>query len=242
MNSGTRTIKPDDFEVFARVPGIACVARDEELRLFWYSPSFYRIAGKLKHADNMIGTTLQDWLPSVAAKERGMIHRRVMETGEATSHYQFNADSRVICTIFPLDEQAFGHRGIFAVMKDAPVDERLGVDREIPVLSTPNLFELNALSLRELEVLYHIASGLSTQEIADQLYRAPKTIEHHINSIHSKLGTGSRPQLVRWASERGIQSFTGDEWDQIVAGAQAMRKEQTLTQQADPADLVEKSD
>ncbi len=218
-------IRPDDFEVFAQVPGIACVARDEELRLFWCSPSFYRIAGKVEHANQMIGTTLSDVLPPSAAQERGKVQRRVIETGEVTSHYQFSADSRVMCTIFPLDEAAFGHRGIFAVMKDSPVDERLGLDRELPVLSTPNLYELNALSPRELEVLHHVAVGLATQEIAEKLFRAHKTVEHHINSIHSKLGTHSRAQLVRWTTERGIQSFSTEEWMSILEGADGLRKE-----------------
>ncbi len=225
MTSLTRAIRPDDFEIFAQVPGIACVARDEDLRLFWCTPEFYRIPGKVELADDMIGTTLEEVLPIRAAREREEIARRVMETGVSVSHYQFSADSRVLATIFPLDEEAFGHRGIFAIVKDAPVHERLEADRDIPVLITPNLTALGSLSLRELEVLHYIAVGMTTREIAEKLFRAEKTIEHHVNSIHSKLDTHSRAQLVRWASERGIQTFSDEEWSSIVEGARLMQRE-----------------
>jgi len=225
MQTTKRVIRPDDFEIMAQIPGIAAVARDESLRLFWCTPSFYRVSGKVEFANDMMGTMLADVLPEAAAKERTEIHQRVMETGETLSHYQFSVDSRVMCTIFPLDEEAFGHRGIFAIVKDAPVYARLGEDREIPVLSTPNLFELNSLSFRELEVLHYVAIGMTTHAIAEKVCRADKTIEHHVNSIHGKLGTHSRAQLVRWASERGIQSFTDAEWDSIVRGAREVRKE-----------------
>ncbi len=221
----SRPIRPDDFEIISQMPGIAAVARDQDLRLFWCTPSFYRVSGKVECAENMIGTTLEDVLPVTAARERALIHQQVMDTNEAQSHYQFSVDSRVLCTIFPLDPEAFGHKGIFAVVKDAPVNARLGEHREIPVLMTPNLYTLNALSARELEVLYFVATGLKTDQIAERVNRATKTIEHHINSIHKKLGTHSRAQLVRFSSERGIQSFSSEEWSSIVKGAGQVRRE-----------------
>ena len=140
-------------------------------------------------------------------------------------NYQFIADSRVITTIFPLDEQAFGHKGVLTVIKDAPVNARLDIDNELPVLSTPSLAQLNALSPRELEVLHYVARSMSTIEIAKLLTRSPKTIENHINSIHTKLGTHSRSQLVRYACERGIQSFSLEEWIKIVNGAKVVIRE-----------------
>ena len=221
----SRPIRPDDFELFAQLPGIAAVARDQDLRVFWCTPSFYRINKDIEGTQNMIGTTFADLLPETSAKERSRFHHRVIETGQAQSHFQFSVDSRVMCTIFPLDEEAFGHRGIFAVIKDAPIKASIGADQDIQVLSTPNLFILNSLSARELEVLYFVATGLKTSEIAGRISRATKTVEHHINSIHKKLGTHSRAQLVRFASERGIQSFSEEEWSAIVKGSRVVRRE-----------------
>jgi serine/threonine-protein kinase len=47
---------------------------------------------------------------------------------------------------------------------------------------------LDALTVREREVLALIAEGRSNQAIGDRLFLAPKTIEAHIASIFSKLG------------------------------------------------------
>ncbi len=166
---------------------------------------------------------LDDVLPTAAAQEREALQREVMASGVSNSHYQFSADARVLCTVFPLDEEAFGHRGIFAVVKDAPVNTRLCDCHDIEVLSTPNLLQLGVLSSRELEILHYVATGMSTHEIAELVCRADKTVEHHVNSIHGKLGTHSRAQLVRYASERGIQSFSAMEWTSIVRGARSVK-------------------
>ncbi len=221
----SRRIRPDDFEIMEQIPGIVCVARDENLRMFWCTQAFYRIAGRVESAQDMFGKTLYDILPKSAAAEREKFAIGVMESGIPISHYQFSADSRVITTIFPLDKEAFGHDGVLAVVKDAPVDARLESDREISVLSTPNLSQLNALTSRELEVLHHVAKGMTTAEIAKHLARSPKTIENQINSAHTKLGTHSRSQLVRYACERGIQSFSDEEWTSIIEGAKLVNRE-----------------
>ena len=225
MMNTPRAIRPDDFELVAQRPGLSAVARDEDLRLFWHSPSCERVPGKCGAAVSLMGTVLEDVISGAGADERNIVHRRVMETDKAESHYRVSLGARVLCTVYPLDEEAFGHRGIFAVVVDAPIDSRLIEEGEIPILETPNLHDLGALTTRELEVLYHIAKGLATQGIADRIYRATKTVEHHINAIHGKLGTHTRAQLVRFASERGIQSFSVAEWASIVEGARQVRKE-----------------
>lgn len=225
MKKLPRPIRPDDLEIIEQIPGIVAVARDADLRLFWCSKAFFRISERIEERDDFMGTKLHDVLTESAAKEREAAHRKVIETQTIISHYQFSEDSRVLVTIFPLDRAAFGHDGILAVIKDAPVDARLGMEDEIPVLASPDLYELNALSSRELEVLHYIARGLSTNDIASTLSRSSKTVEKQINSIHTKLGTHSRAELVRYASERGIQSFSDEEWISIVEGARQVRKE-----------------
>ncbi|MGV6813662.1 MAG: LuxR C-terminal-related transcriptional regulator [Phycisphaerales bacterium] len=220
-----RPIRPDDFQILEHIPGIVGVARDEDMRMFWCTTAFFRVVKKVESAQDMMGKTIADVLTPSAAAEREAVSREVIRTGKVVSHYQFSADSRVITTLFPLDEEAFGHKGVLAVIKDAPIDARLGLDRELPVLSTPNLAQLNALTSRELEVLHYVALGESTSQIAAHLCRSPKTVENHINSIHAKLGTHSRSQLVRYACERGIQSFSDEQWESIVKGAKVIERE-----------------
>jgi DNA-binding CsgD family transcriptional regulator/tetratricopeptide (TPR) repeat protein len=53
------------------------------------------------------------------------------------------------------------------------------------------------LTSRELEVLRLLHADLTNNEIADQLYLSPKTVEHHVSSILAKLGVSSRRDAVR---------------------------------------------
>jgi DNA-binding CsgD family transcriptional regulator len=59
------------------------------------------------------------------------------------------------------------------------------------------------LSDRELQVVELIASGLTNQEIADQLEISKRTVDNHISNILNKTATGNRVALVRWAMQWG---------------------------------------
>ncbi len=226
MNTLTRSIRPDDFDLIVQLPGVAAVARDADLRMIWCTQS--HLLNPEDAVAEYLGTTLDDILPPVAAQERNKVHRQVIETGKPLNFYQFSADSRVLCTILPLNEAAFGHRGTLSLVREKQSRIRIGKERlEIPVMSIPNLHQLDSLSSRELEVLHYVSTGISTQKIADLMCRATKTVEHHINSIHSKLETHSRGELVRYTTERGIHAFSVEEWATIVDGARRVRKETT---------------
>ncbi len=66
-----------------------------------------------------------------------------------------------------------------------------------------NLENLN-LSKREYEVLKAIASGLSNQEIADQLFLSESTIKSHVSNLLLKLNAKRRTQAIQIAKELQI--------------------------------------
>ncbi len=63
---------------------------------------------------------------------------------------------------------------------------------------------LAALTEREREVLVLVATGLSTEDIAERLVVSPHTAKTHVNRAMTKLGAHDRAQLVIIAYETGI--------------------------------------
>lgn len=64
--------------------------------------------------------------------------------------------------------------------------------------------ELDQLTVREKEVLRHLARGYSYKEIARQLSISIKTVETHASAVLRKLQLTNRHQLSRWASDRRL--------------------------------------
>ena len=62
------------------------------------------------------------------------------------------------------------------------------------------------LSRREVDVLRLAARGLTTQQIADRLYIAPKTADHHIQHINTKIGVSTRAAAALWATQHAMVS------------------------------------
>jgi DNA-binding NarL/FixJ family response regulator len=62
----------------------------------------------------------------------------------------------------------------------------------------------NPLSVREIEILGLVSSGLSNREIADRLVISEGTVKNHLTNILSKLGARDRLQATLRAKELGI--------------------------------------
>ena len=60
------------------------------------------------------------------------------------------------------------------------------------------------LTKREMEVLKLIASGLSNNEIADQLVISDHTVKGHVSNIFSKLHLADRTQAAVYAWQKGV--------------------------------------
>jgi len=64
------------------------------------------------------------------------------------------------------------------------------------------------LTDRELEVLTHLANGLSNKEIAGAIGRSEATVKVHVLHILEKLAAGDRTEAVTIALRRGIIHLT----------------------------------
>jgi DNA-binding NarL/FixJ family response regulator len=68
---------------------------------------------------------------------------------------------------------------------------------------TATLSNPAGLTNRQLEVLELVAAGFTNHEIADRLYISPKTVEHHVSAILTRLGSSDRREAGLWAIESG---------------------------------------
>jgi HD-GYP domain-containing protein (c-di-GMP phosphodiesterase class II)/DNA-binding CsgD family transcriptional regulator len=60
------------------------------------------------------------------------------------------------------------------------------------------------LSAREIEVLRLAARGLTTRQIAEQLFISTKTADHHIQHIYNKTGVSTRAAVALWAMQNAV--------------------------------------
>lgn len=62
---------------------------------------------------------------------------------------------------------------------------------------------IDALSVRQLEVLTLVAEGYSYEEIGTRLFISPNTVKFHLRSIYMRLGVRNRMAAARLFSEHG---------------------------------------
>jgi len=111
------------------------------------------------------------------------------------------------------------------VLKDVRPDELIETIEKvtqgecfIPSSMTPKVFEVISqltkrqeknddtfdLTTRELEVLQHVALGLSNKEIGEKLFISEKTVKNHLTNIYQKLGVTDRTQALLFAIKNNL--------------------------------------
>jgi DNA-binding NarL/FixJ family response regulator len=86
--------------------------------------------------------------------------------------------------------------------RDLSEPERAGAAAAVPGTAGADLrTAVGGLSEREVTVARLVLAGSTHREIGAQLYIAPKTVEHHVARIRSKLGAGTRAELLAMLRE-----------------------------------------
>ena len=62
----------------------------------------------------------------------------------------------------------------------------------------------SAFTLREQQILYYIAGGLSNKEIAGRLSLSEQTVKAHLSHMTTKCGRANRAALVAYGFETGL--------------------------------------
>ncbi|MBX3254319.1 MAG: response regulator transcription factor [Chitinophagaceae bacterium] len=72
------------------------------------------------------------------------------------------------------------------------------------ILAESSLKNIPRLTRREKEILSLIASGETTQQIADKLYLSPLTVETHRRNLMQKFGVSNAPALIKMAIDHKL--------------------------------------
>lgn len=95
---------------------------------------------------------------------------------------------------------------------DVDMSPRMNTEEQLITALRENLRQKNNLLIqslrkREVEILTLVCQGLSTKEIAQQLFLSDHTVHTHRRNIQRKLGTANVAELVLLAREAGLVSF-----------------------------------
>lgn len=208
------SLAPADFGPFDGIPGLAAVARDEQMRLLWCTPTFAKIFGATP--EGLLGTGLEVTLPPTAIPERTRMLQETIRTAKVQEFAIVGRGLTAITRVFPLRKETFGKPGIMLVLSRVPGDYEHPPEQHA---MHAELGDLLGCSRRELEVLYWLCQGYDSPQIAEQLHRSLHTVHDHVKSLHNKLDVKTRGELVAKAVSRGILAFSPQQWERIVANA-----------------------
>ncbi|AUJ28961.1 MAG: response regulator transcription factor [Liquorilactobacillus hordei] len=119
----------------------------------------------------------------------------------------------IILTTFA--QKAYFEQAVLAnvsgyLLKDSPSEELIAAIRDVSAGKTifaPELVvnmisaENNPLSTRELEILKVAESGITTKQIAQQLFLSEGTVRNYLSAVFSKLGVHNRIEAIKVVKE-----------------------------------------
>ena len=176
----------------------------------------FKLVGEAKDGEEALNK-IKEQLPDVALldirmpKENGVaLTRRLKSEGISTKVIiltSYDAKQYVLSSL------RAGARGFvlktagpeeLAMAIRAVVSGRLYLDSEVSASLHDEDFCPEPLSNREREVLLKAAKGLSSKEIASDLYISERTVHAHLASIYDKLGARNKTEAMLLALKYGV--------------------------------------
>jgi two-component system, NarL family, nitrate/nitrite response regulator NarL len=128
-------------------------------------------------------------LPVLALLEDGAQAKRVLQKARAVLSRSASAEQMVAA--------------LNAIMQGLVVVERRLLET-LPLPETSDTSIPDHLTQRELEVLQHLAEGLSNKAIAKRLEISENTVKFHVNALLEKFAVSSRTEVVIKAIQNGL--------------------------------------
>jgi DNA-binding NarL/FixJ family response regulator len=73
-----------------------------------------------------------------------------------------------------------------------------------PAAAASPEFDSGVLTARELEMLRHVAAGMSNGRIASELWVTEQTVKFHLSNVYRKLGLTNRTEAAHYAHLHGL--------------------------------------
>ena len=175
---------------------------------------------------------VEQYMPDVVLMDLSMPHGMDGMTASAQLKEKFPNVQILILTMHDDEQYLFQAIKVGAngyILKNAPHDELVGAITAVaygeaylyPSATKKLMSEFLAqkskvpeqdaaytnLSEREREVLSWLAKGYSNKEVAQQLFISVKTVEAHKSNLMEKLGLKTRPELIKYALQKGLLHF-----------------------------------
>jgi DNA-binding CsgD family transcriptional regulator len=167
------------------------------------------IGGELAFWLHLIGEI--DHLPEIAPEPYRLSAAGDWEAAAAFWQERGIPYDRAVALSLGPDEARIEALAIFDELGATPVAARVraelvesgvsGVPRGPNRATRENAF---GLTPRQMDVLGHLAKGLTNAEIADLLFVSTRTVDHHVSAILDKIGASSRAEAVTAAQDAGI--------------------------------------
>jgi DNA-binding NarL/FixJ family response regulator len=198
-------LRPDVILMDLNMPRCNGVEATRQLRRL--QPGIAVIVLTTYSDDTWVFSALQAGARGFLTKDAGTeeIHRAI--TAVTAGHAQL--DPAVQGRL--LDALGSGHAFAVSGLPGADEAGSRGADAEIQPAQPKPSRPPDELTMREAEVLAHIAAGLSNAEIASALFVSEATVKTHINHIFTKTGLRDRAQLVGYAFRHGLARPAGSE-------------------------------